>query len=148
MSAAARLPRRIQLLVLALAALALTGWFRLWQALAFWTDLTDIALRPGPDYLAVSGAALGMLGALAAWRLARRRPYSANLARLTALVAALWYWAERLLFTRNGGAANLPFSIAITAIALGYTFAALAWWQRRGFHPNLRIENERQRPGS
>lgn len=148
MSRADRLPVRIRLLVFAFAVLALIGVFRLWQALAFWTVLEEVGLRPGPLYLALSGVLVGALGAATAWWLVLRRPGAPALARLTALLAALGYWGERLLFTRNdGGYANLPFAIAVTVIGLGYTFAALAWWQRRGLHPSMRFENERQRPG-
>ncbi|HZW03700.1 MAG TPA: hypothetical protein VFF68_07230 [Anaerolineaceae bacterium] len=143
MSLTARLPRPIQLLMIGLGTLSLTGWFRLWQALVFWRELAAVELRPGPAYLAASGAALGILGAAAAWRLAKRRAGAPSFVRLVVLGAALLYWAERLLFTRSaGGYANLPFSIMLTVLALVYTFTALAWWQRRGFHPSLRIENE------
>jgi hypothetical protein len=102
--------------------LSLLGWLRLGQAAANWDWLSQLGIRPGAGYLAISGGLWGLLNGLAALALLARRPWAPLAARLAALAAAGLYW--------------LPFSIALTLLGLGLVFGVLARpRQRQHFAP-------------
>jgi hypothetical protein len=117
--------------------LSLLGWLRLGQAAANWDWLSQLGIRPGAGYLAISGGLWGLLNGLAALALLARRPWAPLAARLAALAAAGLYWLERLAFTRSADQwVNLPFSIALTLLGLGLVFGVLARpRQRQHFAP-------------
>lgn len=106
--------------------LALSGWLRLWQALRLGELLNELAPRPGLTYLAVSGALVGLAGLAAIAALLSRHPLRGWTVRGISLLAALWYWIDRLLFTAEGGNINWPFSLALTLLCLALVWGGLA----------------------
>jgi hypothetical protein len=123
---AARRRWPLRLLVFGFAVLSLSGWLRLQQSLVSWAWLEGGGLTPGPLSLAVTGAVIGLGGLLPAVGLGLRRSWAPAAARLAAVLYGLWYWADRLLLGQNQYTlTGLPFSLAVTAIALGLVFTLL-----------------------
>jgi len=113
--------RRLILAVLLLYLCAL-GWGRLQQSLVTWDLLVQFGARPGPLYLALSGAAWGVLGLAGAALLLVRRAWAPRLLLALALVIALSYWADLLLLTRSAEAlVSWPFALLLTLLGLLFT---------------------------
>ena len=113
---------------------AVSGWMRMSDSLTDWYWLDFAGVWPGPRYLAISGAVWGFIGTAAlGWILVQGRAY-----RLVgfgaALILAISYWADRLLFSANGGPGhNALFAAAATLMCLAYVYLDLSPgqdWQR------------------
>ena len=114
-------------LVLGLLFFSLTGWLRLYLSIQDWQLLVSLDIFPGPLYLAVYGAVVGLFGASAALSLWLRRPWAPRAVQIGALAAAAWYWLDRLLFTQTASSwTNWPFSAGITVVCLLFVFFVLA----------------------
>ncbi len=114
-------------LVLGLLFFSLTGWMRLYLSIQDWQLLASLGLFPGPLYLAVYGAIVGLCGAAAALSLWLRRPWAPRAVRIGALAVAAWYWLDRLFFTQSASSrTNWPFSAGMTVICLLFVFFVLA----------------------
>jgi hypothetical protein len=114
-------------LVVGLLFFSLTGWLRLYLSIQDWQLLVSLGLFPGPLYLALYGALVGLFGAGAALSLWLRRPWAPRAVRIGVLAAAAWYWLDRLLFTQSLSSwTNWPFSAGITLICLLFVFFVLA----------------------
>ena len=113
-------------LVLGLLFFSLTGWLRLYPSIQDWKLLTSLGIFPGPLYLAVYGAVVGLFGAAAAVSLWLRRPWAPRAVQIGALAAAAWYWLDRLLFTQSPSSwINWPFSAGMTVICVLFVFIVL-----------------------
>jgi hypothetical protein len=114
-------------LVLGLLFFSLTGWLRLYLSIQDWQLLANLALFPGPLYLAVYGAVVGLFGAAAALSLWLRRPWAPRAVQIGTLAAAAGYWLDRLLFTQSASSwTNWPFSAGLTVVSLLFVFFVLA----------------------
>jgi hypothetical protein len=130
-------------LVLGLLIFSLTGWLRLYLSIQDWQLLVSLGLFPGPLYLAVYGAIIGLFGAAGAVSLWLARPWAPRAVRIGALAAAAWYWLDRLLFTQSASSwTNWPFSAGMTVICLLFVFLVLAV---SGERKNL--PSPREKPG-
>jgi len=117
------MPRRYQwarLLHLAgLLYLSLMGWSRLILSISDRDILLELGLVPGPFYLAISGAAWGVLGLAAAALLYVSRRWARWAVFLSGLLFALSYWLDRLFLVRTPQAqANWPFALFFTLVLL------------------------------
>jgi hypothetical protein len=113
-------------LILGLVFFSLTGWLRLYLSVQDWQLLTSLGLFPGPLYLAVYGAVVGLCGAAGAVSLWLRRPWAPRAVRMGALAAAAWYWLDRFLFTQSASSwTNWPFSAGMTVVCLLFVFFVL-----------------------
>ena len=112
--------------------LALSGLQRFGVSLTSWYWLTNAGVTPGPLYLALSGALLGLLGLLAFfWLLLRGRAYG-RVVMAAALLFALIYWLDRVLISRADGlGANLVFAILVTIVSLLFTALVLRPWRKQ-----------------
>ncbi len=128
-------PRRsfwLKLLAAGLLLISLTGWLRMQQALVDWQALVQIGLKPGPVYLAVSGALIGLGGLACLIGVWLRSKWGFGFTRGFVLVWQAWSWADRLWLARSDTAlSNWPFALGATVLILGYVFAALAEEERR-----------------
>jgi hypothetical protein len=121
-----RFPRRYRwarLLHLAgLLYLALAGWSRCILALTDFDLLAELGLTPGPLFIAVSGAAWGLLGLAAAVFLYIRRRWARVGVFLASLLFALSYWLDRIFLVQAPQAqANWPFALFLTLILLVFS---------------------------
>ncbi|HEX7974386.1 MAG TPA: hypothetical protein VF498_08260 [Anaerolineales bacterium] len=126
----ARTPFFVWLLLLGLLALGIFNALRLYGALRAWSFYQVIDLRPGVWYIALTGGlfAIAFLAALVMLLRGKRR--AAAVVRVVALAYALWYWLDRLLFTRSdAGALNWPFAAGVTVILLVFVLLATAAWK-------------------
>jgi hypothetical protein len=126
-------PFEVKLFVITLLLWSLIGWLRLRETITFWNLLTHTITIPGPEYLALSGAAwggAGLAGGVGLW-------LRLNWARYTAFAAAgfvLWYWVERLVTNRsNAGWSNMAFTIVLSVLWLAFAFVAIGQAERKGY---------------
>jgi hypothetical protein len=111
--------------------LTILGWSRMQQALLDWDLLVSLGARPGPLYLAASGAAWGVLGLAAVALVFIPRDLARLAIFFAALAMALWHWADFLFLTRAAEMmGNWPFSLAMTVLGLLYCA-----WAVGLFHP-------------
>jgi len=123
---------------------ALTGWLRLYLAISDWQVLASLGLIPGPLYLAIYGTAAGLFGMAGAVSLWSCQPWAPGLARVGSLVAAAWYWLDRLIFTRSAASwINWPFSTGVTVICLAFVFLILAAPRQEKFFLSARVKPDR-----
>jgi len=121
-------------LALGLLASAMAGFLRLQAALYAWDVLTHLGLQPGPLYAALSGAIWGIVSLAAALGLLLRQRWAPVFTRFGVAGMALFYWADRLLFTRSpDGQINAPFAAVMTAILVFYAFGVLALDRQKRF---------------
>jgi hypothetical protein len=124
-----RRPGWLKLLTAVLFILSLSGWLRLEQSLTRWDSLVEAGIKPGPLYLSITGAAIGLMtlvAGVAVWRRLRTAP---RLAMLVLMVWVLWLWVDRLWIASSPTAlSNGPFLLGASGIILAGTFYAL----RRG----------------
>ncbi len=117
----------VRLLALCFLASALLGWLRCGQAVASWRVLNEMGFWPGPLYLALTGAAWGVVGLLAGAGLWFSTAFSRGFARLAAVFLPATFWADRAWFS---GAAdrfsNGEFLLGATAIWLVFAFWTLS----------------------
>ena len=116
-----------RLLIFSMLALSLAGWLRLQQSIYNWQWLVDLGTQPGPLYLAIGGGVWGAMALLAAVLLWKGAPWAGWVGRAAALLLALLYWADRLLFNQSpAGQANWLFILVLTLFCLLYVYAATA----------------------
>jgi len=121
-------------LVLGFLFFSLTGWLRLYLSILDWQLLISFGLFPGPLYLAIYGAIVGLLGVVAAVSLWLRQPWAPKAVRIGVLAAAAWYWLDRLLFTQSTSSwTNWPFSVGLTVLCLLFVFLVLEAPEQRNF---------------
>jgi hypothetical protein len=126
-----RRPRSVTLLALGVLSIAVLGLLRAYLAIREWQFLST---WPGvsPLYLAASGLAFALLGAVVFWALWWRKPWALHLTWAASLTFALVYWldqifvAERPVYDPEGIAGpflpgNWLFAASATAILLLYT---------------------------
>ena len=124
-------------LVLGFLFFSLTGWLRLYLAVNDWQLLRSLGIFPGPLYLAIYGTIAGLFGAAAAVNLWLRQPWAPGVARFGTLVAAAWYWLDRLLFTQSASSwTNWPFSVGLTVVCLLFVFLVLTLAEQEKFFLN------------
>jgi hypothetical protein len=135
----ARAPRpgrsfNLWVLALALFASALAGFLRMQAAFYAWDVLTQLGLQPGPLYAALSGAVWGCVSLAAALGLLFRQRWAPVFTRFGAAGLALFYWIDRLFFTRSPDAqVNTPFAAGMTAVLLFFAFGVLALDRQKKF---------------
>ena len=111
---------------LAFALISFTGWLRMVYTIQNWYWLSFARVWPGPEYLAITGAVWGLIGLFAVGSLWMNRPWSRLAGLGAALVYALTYWADRLLFSRAPDSqSNALFALLATLVALGVALLAL-----------------------
>jgi uncharacterized membrane protein HdeD (DUF308 family) len=97
---------------------------RLGAAISFWNTLRQYDTRPGPLYIAISGAVWCLAGFPLFWGLWRGKAW----ARLTAILAAIlytsWYWFDRLAL-QPVPHANWPFALFVNILFLIFTLIVL-----------------------
>lgn len=117
----------IGLLIAGLLTTALAGFWRVQLTIRDWFWLQSLALVPGPLYLAISGAFWGSLALAAGVSLWLKQKWAIRFAHTAVAVLILTAWLDRLLFTQTEDAwTNLPFSILLSLVGIGYTLAVLA----------------------
>jgi len=130
-------------LVLSFLLFSLTGWSRLYLSIFDWQLLISLGLFPGPLYLAIYGMITGLFGAVAAVSLWLGQPWAPRIAWTGGLVAAAWYWFDRLLFTQSASSwTNWPFSAGMTVACLLFVFLVLAAQRQRIF-----FHSPQEKPG-
>lgn len=124
-----RRPWIVTLLAIGFLLFAASGFLRLGGAMADWSFLQTIGLRPGPAYLVMTGAVYGLsglaeaLGLWIGWRKAGR------LGRGLAFFYTAWFWVDKMLISQNPAAkTNWPFAALISALLLGAALGGL--WLR------------------
>jgi hypothetical protein len=101
--------------------LGLLGAARVQQSLIDWDLLLELGVRPGPLYLAVSGALWGVLGLAAALLAYVRRRWAGRTVFAIGLIFTLSYWADFLAFTRAAEMmTNWPFALGASLLGLLY----------------------------
>lgn len=120
-----------KVLVVGLLIFSAAGWLRLQQSLAGWDLLAEIGVRPGPLYLALTGAVTGAGGLVAALSVWLRRRWGFVFTRAFILVWQVWNWIDRLWLAQTSAArVSWPFALASTALVLLFVFAVLAEEER------------------
>lgn len=114
------------IVILGFLALSVYGWARMIYSIQDWYWLNFAGVQPGPLYLAVSGAVWGLLGLIALIWIYPMRSGHRMIGTAAAMLMALTYWADRILYNRNGGIGpNALFAVLMTLFLLSYTVLAL-----------------------
>lgn len=112
----------VWVLILGFLALSIYGWSRMiysWLNV-YWLNFAGV--RPGPVYLQMTGALWGLIGLIAVVWVYRQRNGFQVIGTIAALLMALMYWADRILYNRAGGSApNTLFAVLMTILLLAYT---------------------------
>jgi hypothetical protein len=131
-----RFPLSLILLMLGFLVVSVYGWLRLQQSLVLWEILSLIEIWPGPAYLAVSGAAWGIVGLVTVIALFFKKTWAARWTMGAVLFLAAWYWIDHLVLVQSEAAqANRVFTVLVTVFVVLYTFAVM----RFRYHP-MRVE--------
>lgn len=119
-------PLAFWVLWLAYAGVTVASWERMVKAINDYYWLNLAGLFPGPVYIAITGGIWGMIGlAVVVW-MASGRPGYRQAGFAAALFFAIFYWADRLLFSRSpGDSANIGFAILFTLFWLLYALLVL-----------------------
>lgn len=130
------------MIILGFLTLSFYGWARLVYSIQDWYWLIFANLRPGPAYLAVTGALWGLSGLVAmVWIFALRNGYQI-IGAVVALLMALLYWADRILYQRNGEIGeNTLFAVLMTFFLLAFT--ALVLRPFAGYKGAARLNHKR-----
>jgi len=122
---ASHMARPFSVTLLSLIVLSLTAWngLRLEASIASWKALEEFETRPGPLYIALSGAfwlPVGIIVFVALW-------WGKAWARKAAFFAVTgytsWYWFDRLILQYPH--AGWPFALAVSIILFIYTWLTL-----------------------
>lgn len=114
--------RRI-LATLCLAPYALLGWLRFSQGLAYRDYLDTLALWPGPQYIILSGLAIGIGFSLLILVLLLRARFAPPLARMICMLFLGWLWTDHIwLGTREAFHYQLVVNVLISAVTLLIAF--------------------------
>jgi hypothetical protein len=115
--------------------LSLTAWnaVRLWTAIAWSARLAEFAPRPGPLYIAVTGAVWTAAGLAVLWAVWKRKTWAPKLLVGAAAAYTAWYWADRLLLQQ--GRANWGFVLAVNLLLLFHVFLSIhsRYFQREAY---------------
>ena len=121
-----RRPWIIILLVITFLLFATQGFQRIYGALADWELLQSVGLRPGPAYLALTGAVYGLSGlavALALWFGWRK---AGRLGRGMVIFYFAWFWIDKMLISQNPASKiNWPFAAIVSLLTLGLVLGGL-----------------------
>lgn len=112
----------IRVTLLLWLVLSLTAWnaARVITALGWNATLAEFGARPGPLYLAASGAFWTLAGMFLLWSIWRREAWTRRSLLAGAALYAVWVWLDRL-FIRAWFPPNWPFGLAVTITLLGFT---------------------------
>jgi hypothetical protein len=114
------------LLLLGFAYLSLSGWLRVIGSLNAWYWLSFANITPGPLYLVITGVLWGIIGLAALVWIWLRRPGYRQVGLYAALLFALTYWIDRLLFRHpEVSVPNDLFSVLLTLLCLLYVVLVL-----------------------
>ncbi len=107
--------------------LAILGWIRVQQAIAYWALLVRMEAWPGPLYIALGGVVWGIAGLAAAWGVWRRTRWGAPVARAAGLLLPVTWWVDRIWFSPGAGPfTSWPFALGVTVVWLGFVFLIAA----------------------
>jgi hypothetical protein len=141
-------PRRpFGVTLLAWAVLILSAWgvIRCIAALRWWAELIEFDARPGPLYLAVTGAGWGVAGGVLFRSLASRKLWSRIAAPASVIAWQIQLWIER--FVSPSSSPNLPFAISLSILITGMIIvAALHRSTRYYLHKSEEHEQPDQHP--
>lgn len=134
----AHTPARVTVLIWLVLWLSAWNCLRLWTAFAWREPLEEFASRPGPVYIAVSGAFWLAAGLVVLWSLWSRKRWTRGLIAACAAGYTLWYWADRLLFQQLR--ANWPFILFVNILVILLVVFALksGFFQREAHEQSQR----------
>ncbi len=113
----------LPILFLLTGAISLVGTLGIFQAWEWWLTFTSVELVIIRVFLGVLSALAWVSAAIILWR---RLSWAIIYCSLVTLLAAIWFWVERLFITQN----PLPFNrhllaIAVTCVLLIFVLSAL-----------------------
>jgi len=111
---------------LAYVGVTIASWERMVKGIVdhYWLDLAG--LFPGPVYIAITGGIWGVIGLVVVVWMATGRPGYRQVGFAAALFFAIFYWADRLLFSQPAGdRANIGFAILFTLFWLLFALSVL-----------------------
>lgn len=111
-----RPPVRVTVLIWLVLWLSVWNGLRLWTAVAWRERLEEFTSRPGPVYIAASGAFWLVAGLVALWSLWSKKRWAKTLIATGTLAYSVWYWADRLLLQQDR--ANGLFILALNILVL------------------------------
>ena len=123
MTESPRRPVRITLVALLMLCGGLWNALRLEQALVFWKTLAGYHLRPGPAYLALSGALWMLAGLALCFGLWTGKRWSRWAAVSVCGLYFVWYWVDRLAAQLPH--LNWPFALGVDLLTLALVQLAL-----------------------
>jgi hypothetical protein len=114
-------------LELTLLVFSLDSWLRFQQALVNWNYLISLGAIVLPLYLAVSGAAWGVVSLVVAVGLWFYQRWAVIGTGIGAVLFTAWYWLDRLFLTPAAGSrVNVWFAVIINGVLLALVFLNLA----------------------
>jgi hypothetical protein len=121
-----RRPFFIWVLFAGLLLFSIINGLRLYGAVYSWTYWKLIGLSPDPLYFAITGGIFAAAFLIAVVLLFFQLRGALWTVRGVIAGYVLWYWIDRLVFTRSGSEiTNWPFAAGITVLFAGFALAAL-----------------------
>jgi hypothetical protein len=117
------LPFRVTVLIWVVLSLTVWNLLRLWTALTWRARLAEFAPVPGPLYTGLSGGFWVLAGLFVLGSLWKGFPWQRRVLLAGALLYALWYWADRLLF--QAARPDWLFNAIVTTLLLLHVFYTL-----------------------
>ena len=111
-----RPPARVTVLIWLVLWLSVWNGLRLGTALAWRERLEEFAPRPGPAYIAATGAFWLGAGLFLLWSLWKGKRWTRGLIAAGAFGYTAWYWADRLIFQQERS--NWPFVLMVNILIL------------------------------
>jgi len=105
---------------------------RLWTAVAWRGRLEEFAPRPGPVYIAASGAFWLAAGLILLWSLWSRKRRSRGLIAACTAGYTAWYWADRLLLQQERANWTFVLVVNILIVALIVFVLQSGFFSERG----------------
>jgi len=122
-------PLSLWLLLAGYLLAALFGFIRLLASIINWYWLTFANIAPGPLYLAVTGAVIGLVSLVVLAWIWLGRPGYRLMGTAGALFFALLYWFDRLVVMNSVDRLyNAVFAAGVTVLSLVYITIVLRPW--------------------
>ena len=125
-----KLPFLLKLLIVEFLIISTLGWVRLYTVIGSWEILRSYSIENILPYIAIGGAAWGLIGLCTAIGLWFHREWAPTAARSAILFCSGYYWMDRLLLTKSPAHSSIPFAAVLNILVLIFTFVVLALpWQ-------------------
>ena len=119
-------PITVTILALLVLSIPVMNLIRFGAALRYWDTLTNLAVSPGPLYIALTGLFWSIVGMGLFWSLWIGHPKSRTATLVMVPLYLIYFWTDRLFFQTKVPRENTPFVLVATILVVFYTLFTLS----------------------